>query len=47
MRQKLEGHPKVHAGYTHHDIKSIRPAVDKLPGSHRGNIISGFIGDIG
>jgi hypothetical protein len=34
IRQKLAGHvdPKVHAGYTHHEIETLRAAAEKLPG---------------
>ena len=33
IRQKLAGHAdeRVHAGYTHHEIKTLRGAVEKLP----------------
>ena len=33
IRQKLAGHAdaKVHAGYTHHEIETLREAVKKLP----------------
>jgi len=33
LRQKLAGHAdaKVHAGYTHHEIETLRAAVAKLP----------------
>ena len=33
IRQKLAGHsdPKVHARYTHHEIDTLRRAVEKLP----------------
>lgn len=33
LRQKLAGHAdeKVHAGYTHHQIETLRAAVEKLP----------------
>lgn len=33
VRQKLAGHSdeKVHAGYTHHEMKALRSAIGKLP----------------
>jgi integrase len=33
LRQKLAGHAdaRVHAGYTHHQIETLRAAVDMLP----------------
>lgn len=33
IRQKLSGHAdaKVHAGYTHHEINTLRAAIEKLP----------------
>jgi len=33
LRQKLAGHEdaKVHAGYSHHDIETLRAAMNKLP----------------
>jgi integrase len=33
IRQKLAGHadPRVHAGYTHHEIETLRGAISKLP----------------
>jgi integrase len=33
LRQKLAGHAdeKVHAGYTHHELETVRAAIDKLP----------------
>jgi integrase len=34
VRQKLAGHAdaRVHAGYTHHEIETLRAAIGKLPG---------------
>ena len=33
IRQKLAGHadPKVHANYTHHELQTLRGAIEKLP----------------
>jgi integrase len=33
IRQKLAGHAdaKIHAGYTHHEIETLRGAIEKLP----------------
>ena len=35
IRQKLAGHAdaRVHAGYTHHEIETLRRAIEKLPGT--------------
>ncbi len=34
LRMKLTGHKSeaVHAGYTHHELETLRTAVGKLPG---------------
>ena len=36
LRMKLTGHKSeaVHAGYTHHELETLRAAVGKLPGLH-------------